>query len=52
MHISNEIAAEKLRIDTQKKIGFNANEAFNLIDQNNDRFIDKEDVSAFSLVDF
>jgi len=49
LHIKNEIEAEKLRIDTQRKAGYSAHEAFSILDSNGDQFIDKEDVSAVIL---
>lgn len=47
LHIKNEIEAEKLRIDTQRKAGYSAHEAFSILDSNGDQFIDKEDLRQY-----
>lgn len=46
-HLQNEIQAEQLRILTQKKTAFSAHQAFTLIDENKDGYIDKDDLRKF-----
>ena len=46
-HLQNEIEAEKLRLFTQKKKGFSVHNAFYVVDQNKDHFIDKDDLRNF-----
>lgn len=46
-HLQNEIQAEQLRLLTHKKSNFSAHQAFKVIDQNGDSYIDKEDMRAF-----
>ena len=46
-HLQNEIEAEQLRVITQKKQGFSVHNAFQMIDSNEDQFIDKEDLRQF-----
>ena len=50
IHLQNEAEAEKLRLQFSSKPGFNPYQAFQIVDNKSDGFIDKEEVNQSKLI--